>query len=1127
MAEVKDKILLQVDVDIRGLITNIAKGREELTKLSAEQAKLNEELKKMKAAGDTASQTYQDLNKEYILGEQRVKALTTEIRNQEKAVQLGLAADSNKEQSLRQLSNQLSASIREWNLLSEAERETSERGKALKESISQLNEKLKEQEASTGRNQRNVGNYAGALESVKAKLSELANLKADINKAGFENAQNSLDDISAGLAKMAQESREKFAQVQTSLIDTGKASIEQASSIRELTGLMKAYRDASLVATDDVKAQFVSLAAEAQDKLGDIKNEIKNLASDTSTFNAITEGVKTLVAGFTLAQGASQLFGDDNKNMQEALNKTAAALLVLNSVTEITNALQKESSLMVKATAVAQFLWNGALGITTALLRVFGITTAATTVGVRIFTAALLTTGIGAIAVAVGLLIQNFSAVTRAIGGVVDKIKDSTGVWGAILAPLKAIIVAGEFVVDIFKKIGVAAGLVDSERMAGLKNQEESLKKQGEILVARYDLEIRLAKAAGKATEEIELAKMKAQQDHTSKQIYNLLLIKQANKGLTDDQIKQLDELKVAWVKNRADILVTERQFQTEREALAQKSQLDLLNIELKREQLLGKSGVEKQKEIALEEYNNAMAAAIKKGENTTAIEQAYALKVEEIDKAEADRRRELQFSMRESLIAIMQDTHEKEIASEILARDRRLAAIKGSSAEEVRIRSAIKKETADKIKQLDIKFAQEEVDRLVSNSEHKLSIEKGLIDSESTLALAKAKNDAEKIAAEVEILNKSKAILSETRTVDRNREIAAEEKHTQSLIELFNSSEEAKNLSLEQANARRAKIKDEGHLREAVIDDKYFNLSLADLADYTSKAAELTLQQQNDAAQKQSDLAQLRVEAGAETAAQDLALRISQLDAQEQVELTSKQRTEEEKSLIHEKYEKMRTQLTLDNEAAKLGIITNALDTASGFFNKDSTQYKALAISKALINTYLGVTQSLATYPWPYNAIAAAASLAAGLQNVDQIRSQKAGFEQGGYTGDGHPSQESRILGNKPYTYHKSEYVIPAPLLGNPLVSEFTRNVIEPMRMKKVGVGSFRTGFISGGYTPPAWASISTTRASETSSEAIAGAIQATVISAIENLPNPIVIVEDINVGQSRVAKVAERSTI
>jgi hypothetical protein len=58
----------------------------------------------------------------------------------------------------------------------------------------------------------------------------------------------------------------------------------------------------------------------------------------------------------------------------------------------------------------------------------------------------------------------------------------------------------------------------------------------------------------------------------------------------------------------------------------------------------------------------------------------------------------------------------------------------------------------------------------------------------------------------------------------------------------------------------------------------------------------------------------------------------------------------------------------------------------------------KAFAIAEAIINTYQGATKALATYPPPFNFIAAAAVVAGGLAQVATIRSQNpVGAQRGG----------------------------------------------------------------------------------------------------------------------------------
>jgi AraC-like DNA-binding protein len=58
--------------------------------------------------------------------------------------------------------------------------------------------------------------------------------------------------------------------------------------------------------------------------------------------------------------------------------------------------------------------------------------------------------------------------------------------------------------------------------------------------------------------------------------------------------------------------------------------------------------------------------------------------------------------------------------------------------------------------------------------------------------------------------------------------------------------------------------------------------------------------------------------------------------------------------------------------------------------------KHKAAAIAGALISTYQAVAKALASAPWPANLPLAAGALAAGMAQVNQIRSSQAGFAKG-----------------------------------------------------------------------------------------------------------------------------------
>jgi tape measure domain-containing protein len=88
------------------------------------------------------------------------------------------------------------------------------------------------------------------------------------------------------------------------------------------------------------------------------------------------------------------------------------------------------------------------------------------------------------------------------------------------------------------------------------------------------------------------------------------------------------------------------------------------------------------------------------------------------------------------------------------------------------------------------------------------------------------------------------------------------------------------------------------------------------------------------------------------------------------------------------------------------------ALDQAAqmysslGTYNRQAFEAaKAFNIANAIMNTYMGATKALATYPPPFNFIAAAATVAMGLAQVSAIRSQSySGRALGGPVMGGNP---------------------------------------------------------------------------------------------------------------------------
>ncbi|MEN9907128.1 MAG: hypothetical protein RLZZ540_269 [Bacteroidota bacterium] len=120
----------------------------------------------------------------------------------------------------------------------------------------------------------------------------------------------------------------------------------------------------------------------------------------------------------------------------------------------------------------------------------------------------------------------------------------------------------------------------------------------------------------------------------------------------------------------------------------------------------------------------------------------------------------------------------------------------------------------------------------------------------------------------------------------------------------------------------------------------------------------------------------------------------------------------------------------------------------------KQAKREKLMNITGIIANTAVGVSKALAQggmlFGVPFAGIVAALGGVQLALALAQPLPDKNGFQKGGYTGDGNPSSVSTALGNKNYTYHKSEYVVPSDVLfsNDPVVP----NIVGYLENKRQG---------------------------------------------------------------------------
>lgn len=324
-----------------------------------------------------------------------------------------------------------------------------EEGRRLNESYNKAIEKanafiLKNADAETKRT-KNVGNYAKsaqiiveALEKEKKKLEELEQARIRVQNAGasqYSPAASSTNRPavvgSAGggesLEASSLASDTKAASVELKKLDEQIENsrrvvegfmrvtdqpkfLDVASKVGDANAELKAFTKQLIeleragLGDSDMAKQLRQHLAELKDTIGDTKQEINALSSDTRGMDLFAGSVTFAADAMQTAAGAAALFGASEEDVEESIRAVVAIQSISNGVKGIANELTTRGTAANKLYAFSQKT------IATAF-------DSSATSAAR-FRAALMTLGFGAIVVGIGLLIANFDKLKRVFTGV-------------------------------------------------------------------------------------------------------------------------------------------------------------------------------------------------------------------------------------------------------------------------------------------------------------------------------------------------------------------------------------------------------------------------------------------------------------------------------------------------------------------------------------------------------------------------------------------------------------------------------------------------------------------------------------------------------------------------------------
>ena len=221
-----------------------------------------------------------------------------------------------------------------------------------------------------------VKKYTSSLDGVAKGVKDIT--KAATGAFGME-AIKGADKAAQSFRSQLRQSREEI----TRIFVEGKATTSEIYNAARAGGALK-------------------------DNIGDASQAISVLSSDTFKLDSAIQGLQVGVSIFQGLQGASALFGDENKDLQKTLVKLNAVMAISQSLQQVTNALQAQSAFRLGVTVAAQKLYTFAVGESTGAL-------------LALRTAMFALTGVGIIAGLI-LLVSNFEKIKGAVSGVNDQL---------------------------------------------------------------------------------------------------------------------------------------------------------------------------------------------------------------------------------------------------------------------------------------------------------------------------------------------------------------------------------------------------------------------------------------------------------------------------------------------------------------------------------------------------------------------------------------------------------------------------------------------------------------------------------------------------------------------------------
>ena len=347
-----------------------------------------------------------------------------------------------------------------------------------------------------------------------------------------------------------------------------------------------------------------------------------------------------------------------NKSLSSSMASSGKSVLDNGGAMGILNELTGGLAMTVKDAVEAMDLFTKSTKVQTVFQKIQTFVMGTSTGALKAFRIALISTGIGALIVGLGVLIANFDKVQKYVQMAVDKFNGMGDGIKLLISVIFPFIGAIRLIVAGLEEMG----LIDDDVTAKAKKNTElrikGLDSEKNKLTDKYDSEIRLAKAAGKSTVELEEAKRQA----ILKTLYALNEAERArikSGDSTEEDIKKWNDRQKEITKLQEDSKVAEIETETERQNKIREAR-DAANQKAREAR---KKEIEDEKQRQLEAYNAGVTEEANHKEKLKELRKKYAEEQEQEELDEADRSAQAAIKAYNDKIALEQKTADEEIA--------------------------------------------------------------------------------------------------------------------------------------------------------------------------------------------------------------------------------------------------------------------------------------------------------------------------------------------------------------------------------------------------------------------------------------------------------------------------------